>query len=79
MTTLRESLALGAVEVKFIKADNSERVMLATTNPTMFSYKVDITNNYEKSTTSANVIRVWDIIKEDWRSIREDRVISWQV
>ena len=74
MATLRESLANGPVDIRFIKADGTRRDMLATTNQSLFSYEYK--GGY--SPESPGVIRVWDIIKGDWRSIREDRIISWQ-
>ena len=74
MATLKESLANGPVDIKFVKADGTQRDMLATTNQSLFSYE------YKGGATqeSPGVIRVWDIIKGDWRSIRADRIISWQ-
>lgn len=73
MATLRESLARGPVDVRFIKSDGSERVMLATTNQALFVYDYKGTHSPEPR----GVIRVWDILKGEWRSIREDRVIGW--
>jgi len=72
--TLVESLNAGPVDVRFVKADGSERQMLATTNQTLFNY------DFKGGTMRQNpgVIPVWDIVKGEWRSIREDRVISWQ-
>ena len=74
MSVLKESLARGPVDIKFIKADGTQREMLATTNQSLFTY------NYKGGDTreTHGVIRVWDIIKSDWRSIREDRIVSWR-
>jgi hypothetical protein len=71
---LVQSLKNGPVEVNFIKADGSKRQMLATTNETLFKY------DYKGGTVreTPGVIRAWDLLKGEWRSIREDRVISWQ-
>lgn len=71
---LVESLKNGPVEVNFIKADGSKRQMLATTNEKLFKY------DYKggKTRETPGVIRAWDLLKGEWRSIREDRVISWQ-
>jgi len=73
MSTLRESLAKGPVDIRFIKADGTQRDMLATTNHSLFTYRYKGGEHRE----SPGVIRVWDIIKSDWRSIREDRIVSW--
>jgi hypothetical protein len=54
--------------------------MLATTNHELITY--EFPQNYDatkKADKTNGVIKVWDIEKAAWRSIREDRVISWEI
>lgn len=71
--TLRNALEKGAVNVTFTKADGSRREMRATTNESLFTYESRGAGTPEPQ----GVIRVWDLDKNEWRSIREDRVISF--
>ena len=71
--TLRNALEKGAVNVTFTKADGTRREMRATTNQNLFTYESKGTGVPEPQ----GVIRVWDLDKNEWRSIREDRVISF--
>ena len=80
-TTLRNSLAHGVVQVKFTKADGSQRNMRATTKNDLIAVG-DRHSESEKLMETADmpyntVIKAWDTEKCAWRSIREDRVIDW--
>ena len=72
-TTLRNALGKGIVNVTFTKADGSRREMRATTNEGLFTYESRGGDTAEPQ----GVIRVWDLDKNEWRSIREDRVITF--
>ena len=76
---LRESLSRGVVSVRFTKADGSERVMLATTRQDLITHVFGTPSDADRKPTPANLIKVWDTEKSAWRSIREDRIISWQL
>lgn len=71
--SLQAALALGAVSIIFIKKDGSERTILATTNPTHFTYQ----NKNSSKPKNPNVVAVWDIMNSGWRSIRLDSVKEW--
>ena len=71
--TLRSALEQGPVNITFTKADGSRREMRATTNQSLFTYEPRGTGLAEPQ----GVVRVWDLDKNDWRSIREDRVITF--
>ena len=71
--TLRNALEKGEVKVTFTKADGTRRDMRATTNQNMFTYESRGAGTPEPQ----GVIRVWDLDKNEWRSIREDRVIAF--
>ena len=79
VNTIRESLARGVVSVRFTKADGSERVMLATTRQDLITHVFGTPLDEDRKPAPANLIKVWDTEKSAWRSIREDRIISWQL
>ena len=62
------------VNVKFTKADGSERVMRCT-------LREDIAVSYTKKTDKEkekndNIVPVWDLEKEAWRSFRFDSILE---
>jgi hypothetical protein len=77
MSDLRTALAKGPVIVKFLKADDSERIMTATTNPSLFSWTPSGKTGRTKQ-PNPDVLAVWDLDINQWRSIRLDRVIEWK-
>ena len=77
MNDLKSALAKGPVIVKFIKADESERTMTATTNPNLFTWTSTGTSGRKKK-PNPDVLSVWDLDINQWRSIRLDRVIEWK-
>lgn len=75
-TEYKEALQNGVYDVKFIKADGTERVMTCTLMP---SFLPENTVNEEATPRKENdnVISVWDLEKFGWRSFRIDSVISF--
>lgn len=73
MMTLRSLLASGkTVFVRFEKADGSTRHMVCTQNVTMIpkdSRPAKTPMKYDRTQ-----IRVWDVVAQEWRSMREERV-----
>jgi hypothetical protein len=74
---LKQLLKKNTVEIKFKKKDGSERVM----NCTLVS---DVVPVYEKKTERVkpdndNLIAVWDLDKEAFRSFKLDSVIDYKV
>lgn len=72
---LTKALADGQVRVEFKKADGSVRKMRATTNESFINYKPRTKGAV--SAPPAGVHRVWDLDINEWRSIRDDRVITF--
>lgn len=73
---LREALHQNVVQVQFIKADGSMRIMQATLRES------DLPTQSESTTarvSSPQVCKVWDLDKQAWRSFRTDSVQSWQI
>lgn len=80
MSLLHESLEKGIVLVTFIKADGSIRKMMSTTNPTIVSSRLPAQEPKEdkpRKPSPANVFRVLDVEKNEFRSFREDRLLEW--
>ena len=76
-TDLKQLLKKNTVEIKFKKKDGSERVM----NCTLIS---DVVPVYEKKTERVrpdndNLLAVWDLDKEAFRSFKLDSVIDYKV
>ena len=61
--------------VKYVKKDGSIREIHCTTNPS--SIPEDKIPTGKKITRKENVFRVFDVDKNDWRSINTDKVIAW--
>ena len=73
---LRGLLKGTTAEVTFTKADGTNRVMLCTLNESVLP-KVEITESDEPKPVrvlSNDVLRVWDVEKEAWRSFRWDSI-----
>lgn len=78
MPDLLESLKSGVVTVKFTKADGSERTMNATLSHSIIGNSMPMTGAPTRERINPSLLVVWDVDASGWRSIREDRIISWQ-
>ena len=67
-------LHTGVIEVKFKKVDGSERVMKCTLLESYVKPHEKTTDREKK--INEDVISVWDVEKEGWRSFRYDSVID---
>jgi len=75
--TLQNSLQQGVVQVKFVKADGSERTMLATTCASLITQPTVSNPDKPRRAATPGVLRVWDTEKCAWRSIVVERILSW--
>lgn len=70
---LRKLLSAGkTVYVRFEKADGSTRNMICTQNIRMIpkeSHPAKTPMKYDRTQ-----IRVWDVVAQEWRSMREERI-----
>ena len=64
----------GIVNVKFTKTDGTERDMKCTLCESLIKPHEKKTEREKK--INENIISVWDIEKEGWRSFRMDSIIS---
>ena len=77
---LNDALVAEEVTVTFRKADDSTRVMKCTKDANRIPE--DALNrivNGHKAKAPAGLYRVWDLEKQDWRSFKEERLVSWKV
>lgn len=79
MDGLHSALHESQVEVVFTKVDGTQRTMLCSLNegflPALTSPAVEET----KRAPNPNTTCVFDLEKKEWRSFRNDSVISWKV
>jgi hypothetical protein len=73
---LKEILHLGPVNVIFIKKDGTERKMRCTLKPSLLP-QTDLEEAVQKKTPNPDVLAVWDLENEGWRSFRFDSVIGF--
>jgi mannitol/fructose-specific phosphotransferase system IIA component len=73
-TNVINMLQTGIVNVKFTKTDGSEREMKCTLLESIAIPHVKKTDREKK--INDNIISVWDVDKQDWRSFRFDSIIS---
>jgi hypothetical protein len=77
--TLLKDLRSNIIEVHFTKADGSNRVMRCTLIKEMLpeSYRLNLSEQSEEKTfhkENTDVIAVWDVNENGWRSFRIDSV-----
>ena len=84
ISSLKQALEEGIVRVTFVKADGTQRVMMATQFvdhlPNQQSVELSQKSIKESQTksTDPNLIKVYDLEVQGWRSFRAERVLSWQ-
>ena len=72
---IHKLLQTNKVEVNFTKMDGTNRKMICTLDSTLIPK--DITFSEEHRKVSDDVLAVWDLEKDDWRSFRLDHVNSF--
>ena len=70
--TISDHLKKNVAEVTFTKVNGDDRVMRCTLMPKYLPVQTDI----EEKTAHNNVVVVWDLKKEAWRSFRVDSIKS---
>lgn len=74
---IKNALQNGELDVKFIKKDGSERLMRCTLKADLLPEQTDQEEQAEKKTPNLDVLRVWDLEKNAWRSFRFDSIIGF--
>lgn len=71
-----EYLRANIVNVRFEKADGTMRDMMCTLNEKYLPAQKDLEEAIQEKEPNKEVVAVWDLEKESWRSFRLDRVVS---
>ena len=71
---LIEALSTGTVELTFVKVDQSLRVMKATLESSHLPQPTALVENRKQDPA---LLRVWDLEKLAWRSVRIASLKSW--
>lgn len=74
---LKSKLQTGVVDVLFMKKNGEQRRMMCTLDPTRLPAQTDLEEQIQNRTRNPEVLAVWDLEKEDWRSFRYDSVIGF--
>ena len=75
---LKSELFKNIVTVDFIKKDGTQRKMRCTLRPDLLPPQTDLEEVVSK-TPNAEVLAVWDLENEGWRSFRYDSIIGFVV
>jgi hypothetical protein len=77
---LKTALHCGICEIDFIKVDGSRRLMKCTNNIPIIDRHEVVREKTTARTRPANenLLVVFDLEKNDWRSIRIDTIIGWK-
>jgi hypothetical protein len=76
--SLQECLWAGAVKVKFKKVDGTERVMICTLKRDLIP-EDQLPKGDSPKKSNDDVLPVFDIENNGWRSFRKDSVVTYQV
>lgn len=74
---LKEKLTSGVIDVLFLKKDGSQRRMKCTLRHDLLPQQVDLEEAVQKKAPNPEVLAVWDMDKEAWRSFRYDSIIGF--
>lgn len=74
---LKNALHNGVVSVLFVKKDGTERKMLCTLKSDLLPAQTDLEESVQKKTPNPDVLAVWDVEAQGWRSFRFDSIIGF--
>lgn len=77
-TMLENQLSHSKVKIEFIKIDGTYRVMICTRSPTLITV-ANMPSGTSIIKTNESVLKVFDLEKNAWRSIKKDRIRQWQL
>lgn len=76
--TLQDILPQKIVKVDFLKADGSPRTMRCTLNPAYIPEDMLNEDDSVPVQKDPNLYKVWDLDKNEWRSFRKERILSFE-
>lgn len=76
---LRSNLQTAILNVAFIKKDGSQRDLRCTLRPDLLPAQTDLEEAVQKKTPNPDVLAVWDLDNQGWRSFRYDSIIGFSL
>jgi hypothetical protein len=73
---LVSQLKKGKGRITFMKMDGTERVMECTLQQDLLPDQMDVEEYISERRANDEVLAVWDLEKDAWRSFRLDRVVT---
>lgn len=77
-TMLENQLSHSKVKIEFIKMDGTYRVMICTKSPTLIT-AANMPSGNSIIKINESVLKVFDLEKNAWRSIKKDKIRQWQL
>jgi hypothetical protein len=77
LLNIKPYLETGACVVRFKKKDGTLRDMLCTLNSDLIPSSYDDDATRQTRRPNPDVLAVWDLEKEAWRSFRLDSIVFW--
>lgn len=77
-TMLENQLSHSKVKIEFIKVDGTYRVMICTKSPEIIT-AANMPVGANKPPVNETILRVFDVEKQAWRSMRKDRITQWEL
>ncbi len=74
---LKTTLKTSVLSVVFIKKDGTERTMVCTLNANLLPAQTDLEEAVQKKTPNPDILAVWDLEAQGWRSFRYDSIIGF--
>lgn len=74
---LKSELFKNIVTVDFIKKDGTQRKLRCTLRADLLPPQTDLEEAVQNKTANPDVLAVWDLENEGWRSFRYDSVIGF--
>lgn len=78
ISDLVNNLKSGVVNVTFTKVDGTVRKMRCTLKEDVLPAQVDLEESIQKRKPNDNVLSVWDLDNNGWRSFRKDSVTAYE-
>lgn len=75
---LKEKLSQSVAKVIFNKSDGTLREMRCTLMSEFLPAKKELTEEVKPRKQNDDVVAVWDLDKESWRSFRLDSIVSFE-
>jgi hypothetical protein len=76
---LKSNLQTAILNVAFIKKDGTQRQMRCTLRADLLPSQTDLEEALQKKTPNPDVLAVWDLEADGWRSFRYDSILGFSI